>query len=136
LYNSEKEKLQMKQHVTIVGALHIGLSLLTLLAGVIVAVILVGTGLLVAPAQGGEEALPILLGVGLGVGLFLVILSIPGIVGGWGLLKYKPWARILVMILAVIDLLNIPIGTAVGVYSLWVLLQPETEKLFAEAPGS
>jgi hypothetical protein len=40
------------------------------------------------------------------------------------------------MILAVIDLLNIPIGTAVGVYSLWVLLQPETEKLFAEAPGS
>jgi uncharacterized RDD family membrane protein YckC len=79
LYNSvEKEKLQMKQHVTIVGALHIGLSLLTLLAGIIVAVILVGTGLLVAPTQGGEEALPILLGVGLGVGLFLVILSVPG----------------------------------------------------------
>jgi hypothetical protein len=121
----------MKQHVTIVGALHIGLSLLTLFAGVIVAVVLVATGLLVAPAQGGKEALPILLAVGLGVGLLLVVLSVPGIVGGWGLLKYKQWARILVIVLAVIDLINFPIGTAVGVYSLWVLLQGETEKLFA-----
>jgi hypothetical protein len=122
----------MKQHVTIVGALHIGLSVLMLLAGVIVAVVLVATGLLVAPTQGGEEALPILLAVGLGVGLFLVVLSVPGIVGGWGLLKYQSWARILVIILSLIDLLNVPIGTLVGGYSLWVLLQSETDKLFAE----
>jgi hypothetical protein len=127
----EKETLKVKQQVTVVGALHIGLSLLTFLAGVIVAMVLIGTGLLVAPTQGGEEALPILLAVGLGVGLLLVVLSVPGIVGGWGLLKFKSWARILVIILSAIDLLNVPIGTVVGGYSLWVLLQDETEKLFA-----
>jgi hypothetical protein len=126
----------MKQHVTVVGALQIGLSLLTLVAGVIVAVVLVGTGLFLVPTQGDEEAIPILLGVGLGVGGFLVILSLPGIIGGWGLLRYKPWARILVIILAVIELFNVPLGTAVGVYSLWALLQNETEQLFAEPPAS
>jgi hypothetical protein len=121
----------MKQHVTIVGALHIGLGVLMFLAGIIVAVVLVGTGFLVAPAEGGQQAFPILLGVGLGVGFLLVVLSIPGIAGGWGLLKFKSWARILIIILSIIDLLNVPIGTVVGGYSLWVLLQDETEKLFA-----
>jgi hypothetical protein len=126
----------MKQHVTIVAALQIGLNLLTLLAGVIVAVVLVGTAVFLVPTQGQEQAIPVLLGVGLGVGLFLVILSLPGIVGGWGLLKYRPWARILVIILAIIELLNVPIGTAVGIYSLWALLQTETEELFHRFPVS
>jgi hypothetical protein len=58
-------------------------------------------------------------------------LSIPGVIGGIGLLKRKPWARILVLILAVFDLLNVPIGTAVGVYTIWVLIQEETEQLFS-----
>jgi hypothetical protein len=130
------EDVAMKQHVTIVGALQLGLSALTLLAGVIVALVLVGTGVFLVPAQGGERAVPVLLAVGLGVGLFLVILSLPGIVGGWGLLRTKAWARILIIILAIIELLNVPIGTAIGAYSLWVLLQDETEQLFAGAGRS
>jgi hypothetical protein len=47
------------------------------------------------------------------------------------LLKYKSWARYLVLVLAILDLLNIPIGTAIGVYSIWVLAQDETAKMFA-----
>ena len=37
---------------------------------------------------------------------------------------------VLVLILSAIDLLNIPIGTALGIYTIWVLVQAETVVLF------
>ena len=117
----------MKQHVTVVGVLHIGLSILGLLAAAIVLVTLTGTGVLVEDRQ----AMTILTSVGCGVSTLLVVLFLPGIVGGIGLLRWRPWARILVMILAVVDLFNVPIGTAIGVYTMFVLTQEETVELFA-----
>jgi len=62
--------------------------------------------------------------------LLIGFLSTLGLVGGIGLLSFQPWARIIVMIIAAVGCLNIPIGTLIGVYSLWVLLQDETIKLF------
>ena len=64
----------------------------------------------------------------------VVVLSLPGIIAGIGLLKLQPWARILAIVISALDLLNVPIGTALGVYGLWVLLQAETERLFAQRP--
>ena len=117
----------MKQHVTVAGVLHIGLGVLGLLAAAIVLVSLTGTGILAEDRQ----VMTILTSVGCGVSALLVVLFLPGIVGGIGLLKWRPWARILVMILAVVDLFNVPIGTAIGVYTMFVLTQEETMELFA-----
>jgi hypothetical protein len=61
-------------------------------------------------------------------------LSLPGLVGGFGLLQFKPWARMLVIILSVFELLSVPFGTAIGIYGLWVLLNTETERLFLGPP--
>jgi hypothetical protein len=57
-------------------------------------------------------------------------MSTLGLVGGIGLLSYMSWARYLVIVVAALGCLNIPIGTLKGVYSLWVLLQDDTVKLF------
>ena len=57
-------------------------------------------------------------------------MSTLGLIGGIGLLSLQPWARYLVIVVAALGCLNIPIGTLKGVYSLWVLLQDETIKLF------
>ena len=119
----------MKQHVTVVGALHIGFGALGMLIALIVFLAVVGGGLL----SGDEDAIAITSVVGTVIAFFFALLSIPGIIGGIGMLKYQPWARILVMILAVFNLVNIPIGTAVGVYTIWVLMQEETEQLFGQA---
>lgn len=134
----------MEQHVTVVGVLRIGFGALGILGAIILlliaAIVFAST---VAPGviSGDEEALRILTAIGSGVGLFLsgialfvAILSVPGIIGGIGLLRLKPWARYLALILAVFDLFNIPIGTAVGIYSIWVLVHDETAQLFA--PGA
>jgi hypothetical protein len=116
----------MKQHVTVVAALQIGFGILKVLIAAVVFLIMLAGGLI----SGDAEALAIVTVVGLFVAGFLVLTALPGIVGGTGLLKGKNWGRVLVIFLAVLDLINFPIGTAVGVYSLWVLLNNETSELF------
>ena len=59
---------------------------------------------------------------------------LPGIIAyalaGYGLLNYKGWARILVIILAILNLILIPIGTALGIYTLVIMFNDETKALF------
>lgn len=77
-----------------------------------------------------HEAQFVLWVVGVSLGSFLIFVSIPGLIAGVGLLKHKNWARILTLIISAIDLLNIPFGTALGIYSIWVLVQEETIQIF------
>ena len=116
-------------HVKLVAWLHIGLSILGLCVAALVFLVFVVIGLLFAV---GDEpaAMGIVAVVGTFAGVFLLLLSAPGLVGGIGLLKRQDWARLLVLILSVLHLFNVPIGTAVGVYSLWALTRQETTALF------
>jgi hypothetical protein len=123
-------KMDMRKHITVVGAIHIGFGIVGLIAAFAVLVVLIGTGLLVLTIEGDELPLTILASVAVFVTLFLGILSVPELIGGIGVLNHKNWARYLVIIIAVLNLFNIPVGTAVGIYSIWVLMQDETESLF------
>ena len=123
----------MRDHVRIVAILHIVFGALGALAGLLILVLLGGIGSLVAAfghSPDAEIAAPILTLIGGFVCVLLLVLSVPGIIGGVGLLKYQPWARVLMIVISALDLLNFPFGTALGVYGLWVLLQTETERLF------
>jgi hypothetical protein len=51
-----------------------------------------------------------------------VLFGIAGIIAAWGLFERRPWARVLTIILAFITLFRFPLGTALGIYTLWVLL--------------
>jgi hypothetical protein len=63
--------------------------------------------------------------------MFLVALALPGLIVGVGMLKLANWARVLGIVLSAIHLINIPFGTILGAYGLWVLLHSETESLFS-----
>jgi hypothetical protein len=119
----------MEKHITIVAVLSIFFSTLGILVGIITFVAIVGGGLI----SGDPEAMSITGIVGTCIALFFFITSVPGLIAGIGLLKRKSWARILALILAIPNLMNIPIGTAIGIYVIWVLLNEETAKLFAHA---
>ena len=118
----------MDKHVTFVAVLNIAFGFLGLFFAVFLFVAVVGAGIL----SGDQEAITITSIVGTALGFFLIITSLPEIIGGFGLLKWKAWARILILIIACLDLLWIPIGTIIGIYELWVLLNEETVKLFAK----
>jgi hypothetical protein len=61
------------------------------------------------------------------------VIGIPSLIAGIALLKHKSWARIVAIILAILALTSFPIGTAAGVYTLWVLTHKETEQLLGAA---
>lgn len=124
----------MKQHVTILGILYVVFGVLGLLSAVAVLVVFGGVAGLVGVAATSEPdaaiAAPILGVLAIVVFTVLLVLSLPGLVIGVGLLKFQPWARIGAIILSVLNLLNIPIGTLLGAYGLWVLLSAESEAVF------
>ena len=59
------------------------------------------------------------------IGSIFLLVSACGIFVGWGLMKHQSWARIAGIILGVIVLFHFPLGTALGVYTLWVLLSDD-----------
>lgn len=121
------EDLKMKKHVTVVGAIHIGFGLLGLIGAVAVFFALnFARGFV----TGEEVPNMVLKFLSLSLPLLIGFMSTLGLVGGIGLLGFYPWARYLVIVVAALGCLNIPIGTLKGVYSLWVLLQDGTVKLF------
>ena len=122
----EKQR-NMKQHVSFVGALHIGFGLLGLIGAL---AIFFGFQFLFELVEDEPYAQQVLSYVGNTIALILIFFSSLGIIGGSGLFSYRPWARILVMIVSAMNCLNVPVGTAKGVYSIWVLMQPETIELF------
>jgi len=119
------EENKMEKHLTVVAALQVGFSILGILAAIIVYTVLRS----VMHIADDPEAARILAIVARWVSLFLLIISIPGLIGGIGLFMKKSWARILVLIISVLDLLNIPFGTAIAIYTIWVLVQDDTAKL-------
>jgi hypothetical protein len=119
----------MKQHVIAVGALRIGMSVFLLLGAALVFALLFGIG----AATGERIARAVLSVVGMVVASFMALIGLPGLIGGIGLLSMQPWARILVLVVSAMDLVNIPIGTLLGIYSIWVLTHQETGRLFGES---
>ena len=122
----------MQTHVKVLAVLFIVLSALGVLAavGAGAAFGLAGMATAAADSEEAAVAVPIIGIVGTLFTTFLLVLSIPGLVAGFGLLSFKPWARILAIVLCALQLINVPFGTIVGVYGLWVLLSKDTERLF------
>ena len=116
----------MEEHVRALGVIYVILGVLHLLVGAAMLVLMIGIG----AASGDREAAWIVSGVGLFVGGIIAVLAIPTIFTGIGLQRFRPWSRIVAVILAILNLSSFPVGTAVGIYALWVLLNERTRPLF------
>jgi hypothetical protein len=123
----------MATHVRILGILHIVFGVMGMLFALVVLLIFGGIAGVVRMSDQGPDAqvaVPILAAIGTFVFFVLLILSLPGIIAGIGLLQFRPWSRILTIVLSALELMSVPFGTAIGIYGLWVLLSKEGEELF------
>ncbi len=120
----------MESHIKVLGILYIVLGIMGLIGGLIVLTIFLGSGI-VGGVASDEPGITFLIG-GFGVIISSVILitSLPGIFAGYGIYKKQSWGRVLGIILGIINLPGIPIGTALGIYALWVLLSEESKLIF------
>jgi len=116
---------RVQAHLQLLGILWLAVSAFNLI-GSVVLYILANTLLAPGGPAGAPAFLRPLLTV---VAILLLGKSALGFVAGWGVLQREPWARILILVLAFITLFtNIPFGTALGIYTMWVLLPGESQQ--------
>ncbi|MBD0319294.1 MAG: hypothetical protein ICV87_03110 [Gemmatimonadetes bacterium] len=117
----------MRQHIDTVAWIHIATGAVGVLAALLVGGVIGGVGLFSGDA-GTAGVLALVAGF---VAVLFGLLSIPALVGGWGLLRRKPWARMLVLIVSFLSLPGFPIGTLIGAYSIWVLMNDESRQILS-----
>jgi hypothetical protein len=124
------EESKMKKHLTAVGAIQIVFGAIWLLIS-IGAYILFSKLTEFIPTNDMPEFVASLISyIFIIIPIFLGCLSLTSLIGGIGILSLKKWARIMVLIVSFIGCIQIPFGTLAGVYSIWVLMQDDTIKLF------
>lgn len=124
----DKKTLQNReQHLNVLGWLYVGLSALLILVAFVLFVFMLFGGLM----SGSGEDFVVTTLVGFGISTFMLLLSAPGFIAGYGLLKRKPWARTLSLVLALLNVMSFPVGTAVAVYTFWVMMQDDIVALLA-----
>jgi len=120
---------RVQEHVRLVAIFWIVYSAFNVIGGVVM-IVLADTifGHLGHIAEIPGEILIWLRPLMVSMGSITLLKAAAGFFAGWGLLHREPWARILALIVAFLALLNIPIGTALGIYTLWVLLPAQSDQ--------
>ena len=113
----------METRVKVAGLLYVAIGGIGAIAG------LIFFGIFGGPALGTEYA-PILGFATIALVVTMLVLALPMIIIGFGLLRFRPWARWAGTVLSIFSLLHFPLGTITGVYALSVLLSPDTDPLF------
>lgn len=116
----------MEGHTKVLGVLWIIYGVLGVLMGLMVIGLLFGISFL----PNDHESPIILRTVAIAGGGMIALLSLPEVIAGFALLKFKEWGRILSLIVAVLNVIWFPIGTALSIYTFVILLNTETTTLF------
>ena len=123
------QRNRVQEHVRLVGILWMAYSALSLVGGIVVYVVAHTIfGGMFRPPNGPPPEItmwlrPLLTFIS---GLILAKAA-AGFVAGWGLLQRESWARVLTLIVAFVALFNVPLGTTLGIYTLWVLLPTRSD---------
>ena len=111
-------------HIRLLAILWIAMSAFRLLSGFV---------LLLIFGRGMQGMFPpdfpfFLHGLLTGIALAFLGVAVLGFIAAWGLLERQPWARMLAIVLGCLMLIDVPFGTALGVYTLWALLPSKSEQ--------
>jgi hypothetical protein len=122
------DERELQVHVAILGWLYIVANAVFLILAVFSFWLLPTIG----AVSGDPDATVVLSIFGTAFGVLMVVLGLPGMLAGYGLLKRYSWARTLALVLGILGLVNFPVGTAIGIYTVLVLLQHSATDYFAQ----
>jgi hypothetical protein len=125
----ELRRSRVREHVRLVGILWMAYSALYIMGGVgllIVARIIFGGAIHIHNGPSPDVTLWLRPVINL-MGWLLIVIAATGFFAGWGLLQREEWARTVALVVGFIALLRVPIGTALGIYTLWVLLPARSD---------
>lgn len=125
--------LQVGAHVRLLVRLIQGWAVINLIIGASLTAFAVAAALLVT-AAGTQPGTEVAAGVTAATLMVLALAAFAWAAAHWqaarGLTRGRPWARNLALVLAAFNLLLLPLGTALGLYTLWVLLHEHVREQF------
>jgi hypothetical protein len=118
----------LEPHIKVLGWIHIvgNIILLSIAACVLIAFVVGGF------LTGEVEGFVIVQIVGLVIAGLIAVTGLPGILAGYALLTRKSWGRLLALVVGALNIPNFPFGTAIGVYTFWVLLPEDAADYFGK----
>jgi hypothetical protein len=125
---------RVQEHVRLLGILWLALSTLNAVIGLALCII-ANTVFAHLHELGGPPNAPagFIRSLLCAFGSLILIKAACGFFAGWGLLRREPWARTLTIVVSFLALFHIPFGTALGIYSMWVLLPAQSEREYEQA---
>ena len=123
---------RVTEHVKLVGILWMAYSALYALSGVLILLAARFVAVRIGEIPNGPppwviELVRPIIGI---VGWLALVKAAAGFIAGWGLLQHEEWARVFALVVGFLALLNLPVGTALGIYTLWVLLPSQSEEQY------
>jgi len=115
----------MHKEIELLGALHIAISILYTLVFSAIYAVLFSKGFF----SGKESSANIQLVIFAVVGAFLLLFAISGVIAALGIIRSRPWAQMMILILGCLNLICVPLGTALGVYTIWIFMHSEKSGL-------
>ena len=121
-----RTRSRVAEHIRLVGILWLAWGAFEILSSVVLYIL--ANSLFSGSARAIDGVPPWMHPFMRAIAVLVFIKAIAGLVAGWGLLQREPWARLLSLVLAFVSLFYAPFGTALGVYTLWVLLPTKSEE--------
>ena len=129
---------RVREHIRLLGILWLALSALNAVAGIVLFILAntIFAHLHEMPGVPPDVPASFLHSLFSTIGTIILAKAALGFFAGWGLLRHEPWARMLTIVLSFLALFNVPLGSALGIYSMWVLLPAQAEREYEEAISS
>ena len=125
--------MQAEEHNKILGIMHLVYGGMHALSLVVMLFVFLIMGITIPFGFSGRDAPPAALFavIGIIVFVFMLVLTIPPFVAGYGFLKRKQWSKVAGVISACLALLSVPMGTALGVYTFWFLFGEKGRQMYS-----
>ena len=115
--------MTLDSHSRIAAVLHIGLGALSLCVLLVIGAMAAAVGVYGETFGLDKELGAMIGGIGMIVVISFALFAVLEIVGAVMLMRGNDSGRVITLAFSVLHLVNIPIGTAIGGYSLWALLR-------------
>ncbi len=125
----ELRRNRVRDHVRLVGIFWMAYSVLHVLVGVVLLIVaetIFGRTIHIPNGPSSEVSAWLRPLVSF-IGWLVLVKAVAGFAAGWGLLQRQEWARVLALVVGFVALLHVPLGTALGIYTLWVLLPAQSD---------
>jgi hypothetical protein len=110
---------RLQRHLRVLGILWIVVGVLWIIPSLVLMGLSHSPHIMIGDEMFSRSFMPPVL---FSLGSVFLVVAAGGILVGWGLINHERWARMTAIVLGIVALLHPPFGTALGIYTLWVLL--------------